>query len=242
MESQKLKYSQLMKDIDAQAILNTCMSENELTQYKGRFEPLFKKIVQFKNEPEKFIEKLWKDLGSFPTGKHYHKFFHLLLTNSFKLEVYMNQLTCNVTIEDKNDEKYAWLLTQFKLMSIVFYKNDIPVTGQYLAYHRNKIAPVNFQRGNLNENMFANVNKQWPVMSFIFNGLSDFQEEILDLMIHATRILTQEKLQDVSIMDLPAFGSSISDFNRWTDDWKTQTNYEVYKTVRKLHKANMCIF
>ena len=103
----------------------------------------------------------------------------------------------------------------------------------------NRISETDITMGYKNKNIFTQVNSNWPKMLFMYRGLSDFQEEILVLLIKSTKVLTHGNLTDVSILDFPAFGSSISNFDFKEDDWKTQTNYEVYKTVRKLKKANI---
>ena len=97
--------------------------------------------------------------------------------------------------------------------------------GTFLANHYATLGPY---FGDKNGN-------DWPHSPFV-NEPTQLELDFNEKMMKITEIMSNGTLEDVSILDLPAFGSSVARFDkhhRIMSNWPTEVNFEIFKHNQK---------
>ena len=113
------------------------------------------------------------------------------------------------------------IVLQLKMIELGFYGLGDGSAGMFLADHYSQVGPY---FGNLDEH-------EWPHSPFV-NEPSLLELNLNQKMMEMTDILSHGKLKDVSILDVPAFGSKISWLykrNKRESNWPTEMNFEAFK-------------
>jgi hypothetical protein len=117
-------------------------------------------------------------------------------------------------------EGFRNIITQLKLIEWGYHGTTEATGGLYLAYHAQKL-------GNYFKNSYQN---QWP-----YNPLHDqpnaLEIKLNELLKMMTKEMSNGKLKETSILDLPAYGSRILtlDNNQITEaNWPNEVNFAIY--------------
>ena len=118
------------------------------------------------------------------------------------------------------------IVLQLKLIQLGYYGPSQATVGSYLAHHRKRLGPY-----------FTNsINNRWPYQPLNRepNGdeklLNDFMIKLTESLSHFTNGMDSGRLKNVSILDLPAFGSRLSYLNEFqtnTPNWPNEVNFAI---------------
>ena len=98
---------------------------------------------------------------------------------------------------------------------------ELPTAGIFLAQHHNKL-------GQYYENSNENI---WPHYPLHMDP-SYLEEEFNSYMIKLTEAMPNSKLKNISILDLPAFGSKLEKLTKGhksNPTWPIETNFEIHQ-------------
>ena len=111
---------------------------------------------------------------------------------------------------------------QLLMLSWGYYGPSEMTAGYYLASHREEIGQY-----------FSNsMNNQWPYHP-LHNGPNELEVKLNDILKSLTKKLSKEKIIDVSILDLPAFGSKrtyLEDLQINDPNWENEINFQFLNT------------
>lgn len=117
------------------------------------------------------------------------------------------------------------IIIQLKLIQLGYYGPAEATAGLYLAYHRKKIGSY-----------FTNsLNNQWPYYP-LHSEPTDLEKTLNNHMEELTEKMSNGKLKNISIMDLPGFGSALSDLGdhqaNLQANWPNELNFAMYNKDR----------
>ena len=132
---------------------------------------------------------------------------------------------------------YRKIVLQLKLIQLGYYGPSQATAGLYLAKYKKK----------LGEYFTSSPSKRWPNQPLSYNP--NHEEELLNnYMIKLTEAVSNftneihnglqhknSKLKNISILDLPAFGSRLSHLNQYgtsRPNWPIEVNFAILKTYK----------
>ena len=186
-------------------------------------------LAKNETKAKNILDKMWEDFGTFHEHNSYVKRNNIM--KELKKEV--------TTFENKCLENEAcWSTVEKVLRSLAaLFKtaNQPEYFGNYLGYHASRLfKSESYIQPNFNrKSEKTGKSKIWPWRP-IGEAKPDKQELALnEYLMKMSLALSGGKLQNVSLLDLPAFGSILDFFE--TEDcnlpWSLQLNMEIYNTM-----------
>ena len=162
---------------------------------------LLGKLAKDEKQSEAFLEKIWKKSGNFSS-----------LAQVEKIKPVLDELSNQATTLEGNCSKgeNCWLIVEKMLRSMTLLTSDLQTKppkspGLYLAYHIGSLMSTKFIKDN--------TLGQWPYSTFTKKP-SNQAFTLNDYLMNATFELSNHYLKQISILDLPSFGSMFNSFEQ----------------------------
>ena len=191
--------------------------------FDGEHTNIIASLATDETKANNLLDEMWEQFGNFHEQKPYVKRNKIM--KELKKEV--------TTFENKClEDEACWLTVEKVLRSLAaLFKtaNQPEYFGNYLGYHATTLfKPESYIQPNYNPK-----SKIWPWRPFE-EGKPDKQELALnEYFMKMTLALSGGKMQNVSLLDLPAFGSILDFFETENCNlpWSLQLNMAIYNIM-----------
>ena len=164
-----------------------------------------------------FLDRMWKQFGHF-----------LKDSNSMRIKMIEQELSEEVNNLNKKclRNETCWMIVEKGARSIVALINlgQYPNAGSYLSHHMSRI---------FNSASYISPNKWWLWAPFYQDNSDELTLVFNQYLMSMTYELSDAKVKNLSLLDLPAFGSKFGSFKENCDSssWSIQQNMAIYNKL-----------
>ena len=120
---------------------------------------------------------------------------------------------------------------RLKMIQLGFYNLRSVGAGSFLVHHHDMLGPY-----------FGDVNgNEWPHIP-LHNEPTPLENSFNEILMKITFEMSNQTLKNVSILDLPAFGSKIGTLRKGLKEqfmWPIKTNFALIKTNQAMNKTSI---
>ena len=191
-------------------ILQPLYLENNITY-------LLPALAKDEKQMNTFLDRMWKQFGHF-----------LKDSNSMRIKKIEQELSEEVNDLNKKclRNETCWMIVEKGTRSIVALINlgQHPNAGSYLSHHMSRI---------FNSASYISPNKWWPWAPFYQDNSDELTLDFNQYLMSMTYELSDTKVKNLSLLDLPAFGSKFGSFKENCDssNWSIQQNMAIYNKL-----------
>ena len=125
------------------------------------------------------------------------------------------------------------VVIRLKMIEWGIYGLGTASAGSFLAYHHLMLGPY-----------FGDVDgNEWPYIP-LHNQPTSLEDDFNQLLMNLTSEMSNESLKNISLLDLPAFGSMIGTLRKDLKKqfvWPIKTNFALYKTIPEVDKKRISV-
>ena len=182
---------------------------------------LLASLANDKERMDTFLDRIWNKFG------HFSKDGKTTRTEKIKQE-----LSEEVNDLDKNclRNESCWSIVEKGARSVValIYLGDKPkAAGSYLSHHMRRIF-------SSDSYILPNTEYEWPAKPFNQENSDELALDLNQYLMSMTYALSNAKVKNVSLLDLPAFGSMLGSFKghcSFAASWSIQQNMAIYNQL-----------
>ena len=160
-----------------------------------------------------FLDRIWKQFGQISKNRN------------LKTQLILSELSEEVNDLDKKclRNETCWSIVEKGARSIValIYVGQNLNAGRYLVHHMSKI---------FGSESYLLPSRMWPWWPFYKDNTNDLTLVFNQYLMSMTYELSNAKMKNVSLLDLPAFGSMFGSFND-AYSWSIQQNMAIYNQL-----------
>ena len=206
------------------------------------FESYFSSLAKNETKVDMLLDELWYQFGIFTELKSSEKFEMIMDQKIYKEVItfenvssldyydyydYYRYTTENQCLENEtcwsNVEKMSRSVAALSRVA-----NEPKYFGNYLSYHVNRLFKKEsfIQPDTIGSHWFS---------SFYLDKLDEHELAFNEILMNMTFALSGGKLKNVSLLDLPAFGSTLDSFDASNEFnyWPIQLNMEIYNRLMR---------
>ena len=179
---------------------------------------LLPSLANDEEQMNKFLDRIWIKFGHFSKDK------------DLKIDVIESELSEEVNDLNKKclRNETCWSIVEKGARSIValIYLGHIPNSGTYLSHHMSRIFS--------SESYITPTLEDWPLQPFHQDNSDELTLLFNQYLMSMTYELSNAKIKNVSLLDLPAFGSRFGSFKTscsFSASWSNQQNMAIYNQL-----------
>ena len=193
--------------------------------YWGYFPNILSSLAKNETKVDTLLEEVWEKFGTFLALKNPKASKIPLIADHLSKEILESEDKCL-------QNEPCWSNVERMLRSItalLAVANRPEYFGSYLGYHVQRL----FRKESYIQPIPNQPNLDWPIRPFN-ESKPDNQELFFDeILRNMTLALSGGKLQNVSLLDLPGFGSTVDSFETLNCQlpWSVQHNMPLFKSL-----------